>query len=688
MADVTVEFGAKIDQLIAGVDQVKSKLGEITAAADSMGAGFDRLKDIILAAFSIDGITRYIESMAALGLSVERNMAILGASANEVIQLSGVAQLVGQDMDTLSIQLNRLTLNVQKSTRDGFNPQAQSLKLLGINAQQFIAMPFEDKVNAIQAAVSKFNPSLNLTNVLTEIGGRGFASQLPLLTKSKEQWDEMQAAVARARDGLAYAIPGMADTHEKLTLMSESVQSLGARIFTVLKPAIDWAVTAFTNFAQGINYETIRNALVSIITSTNAFLTSLVNIAESLGEIFDQVANKIRGVVSPLIILNAITDTLAAALKTAVDASMRALGYALDATKPKIDAEANAFSALRDKIAEASAAMIQFANQSAFVGPLTGGAKRPEIGAINFGAAKASADALKVINDAYNEEALRIKETYGNFIFTENAKTQDLIANLDKRYAAEIAAGEKTSIAQARYALDLQKIHSQATKDYEKDLNEMFSGLEGAINGQLRGILSGTVSFAQGVKNIFADMVIKVIEEIEKLAFKWLAHELAMTLATETGTAARTTSEAAGATAAEGMQIGKALASIFRSAGETFAGVFAFLSPVMGPAAAGPAAASEATVLGVGMGIAGAAVGTDYVARTGLAVIHQGEAVVPAQFNTPFTGGGGSSQQVNLTVQAVDARSFANLLNSNPGLIANLIKRSMRDGQLNLSPAR
>ena len=49
--------------------------------------------------------------------------------------------------------------------------------------------------------------------------------------------------------------------------------------------------------------------------------------------------------------------------------------------------------------------------------------------------------------------------------------------------------------------------------------------------------------------------------------------------------------------------------------------------------------------------VAAADVGTNYVARTGLAVIHMGEAVVPAQFNTPFSGAGiGNTPPVTVNV--------------------------------------
>jgi hypothetical protein len=58
-------------------------------------------------------------------------------------------------------------------------------------------------------------------------------------------------------------------------------------------------------------------------------------------------------------------------------------------------------------------------------------------------------------------------------------------------------------------------------------------------------------------------------------------------------------------------------------------------------------------------------VGTDYVARTGLAVIHQGEQIVPAEARKPFTGanmGAPPSLTANFHIQAWDARGVQHWL--------------------------
>jgi hypothetical protein len=181
-------------------------------------------------------------------------------------------------------------------------------------------------------------------------------------------------------------------------------------------------------------------------------------------------------------------------------------------------------------------------------------------------------------------------------------------------------------------------------------------------------------------------LIIKLIEMVDKWAIEWMMQQLRMTLfgqaqsavrvgtevtaetaktaATTTGVAARSTAEEAGTAAGLATSIAAAFSSITRSAGQVFTGVFANLSPILGPAAAGPAAASASAAEAGGLALMAADTGTDYIMRSGLAVVHQGEAVVPAQFNTPYTGGGagGGGDVHNWNISAWDAASVKSWL--------------------------
>jgi hypothetical protein len=129
--------------------------------------------------------------------------------------------------------------------------------------------------------------------------------------------------------------------------------------------------------------------------------------------------------------------------------------------------------------------------------------------------------------------------------------------------------------------------------------------------------------------------------------------------------------------------LGNAIKSIMADAGKTFAGIFAFLAPEMGPAAAGPAAAGMGAVEAVTAMVPALAVGTPWVMKTGLAMIHQGEAVVPAQVNQAWQGGGGGDTHVHahFNISAMDGHSVAQFFKneSNIRTVARNLSNHLRN---------
>ncbi|MGH6990164.1 MAG: hypothetical protein ACREFD_14655 [Stellaceae bacterium] len=166
-----------------------------------------------------------------------------------------------------------------------------------------------------------------------------------------------------------------------------------------------------------------------------------------------------------------------------------------------------------------------------------------------------------------------------------------------------------------------------------------------------------------------------------------LAHlfaESQKTTATTAGVAARSAAETTGAGTSLIAQVGAAIRSIAIDAGQTFAGIFAFLAPLMGPAAAGPAAAGESAVYAAAGSISAFAVGAWEIPQDMAGILHAGEAVMPASFASGFratlgggNSGGASAPAVNVTfapqVSALDAKSVLALFN-NPAVMRPLTR--------------
>jgi hypothetical protein len=167
--------------------------------------------------------------------------------------------------------------------------------------------------------------------------------------------------------------------------------------------------------------------------------------------------------------------------------------------------------------------------------------------------------------------------------------------------------------------------------------------VQSSWDGQLRGLLSNTTTFTQAMKSILLDLVMASISHFEKMGVEWASAQLGMTTATTTGAAARAAAEEAAQTATLPVRAAKFASDIAANAALVYAGIFASMAPLLGPAAAAPASVGQATVLAQLANVPKFDVGTNFVMKTGLAMIHEGEKITPAQGSGPYTGGGGDA---------------------------------------------
>jgi hypothetical protein len=259
------------------------------------------------------------------------------------------------------------------------------------------------------------------------------------------------------------------------------------------------------------------------------------------------------------------------------------------------------------------------------------------------------------------------------------------------RLARKQEITERMLELEQRYHASVADLDQQAVVETAQRWDSMFGAVEGAFNSQLRGLLAGTTSWSRAFKTILGDLIIKFIEMVEKMTFQWIAGEIAQTSATTTGAAARASATEAGAATGLVANFAAMVKSIAGSAAETFAGIFGFLSPVMGPAAAGPAAAGEATVAGVVSAVPSFAIGSWSVPSDTLAMVHAGETIIPAgpaaAFRAAMSSGGtsaprssGGDTHVHFAVSAVDQAGVRSFFRNNSKDILRAINHGVATG--------
>ena len=266
---------------------------------------------------------------------------------------------------------------------------------------------------------------------------------------------------------------------------------------------------------------------------------------------------------------------------------------------------------------------------------------------------------------------------------------------------------DKETETDAKYFAERQKLVDQAAEQEARQWKSVADQVSGAFNSQLLKMLQGKESWAQASRKIEADLLLKFIESQVKATPEYLANlaqQVAEYLAGET---AKTSAAVAGETIRQGVQtaageqsilqtIGNALRAIFASAGQTGAEVSAAVAPAAGPAAPAIGAAAMAAVVASSTGGI-YDVGTDYVVRGGLAIIHPGETIVPAGVGQSrgsgrYTGRGLGDTihaPVSVSISALDSRSVARFFNDNAGHMIRAINKGIKSGaHLGLRTAR
>jgi hypothetical protein len=323
----------------------------------------------------------------------------------------------------------------------------------------------------------------------------------------------------------------------------------------------------------------------------------------------------------------------------------------------------------------------------------------------------ATSEELRILADATKQKLALYTEEARFYEISQSQKVALSQQALDQEYALELAAlqrrealGEQSLAAKQRIddmiiettrrrEDEMSALTRSALQQQERDYQSFGDSIMQAFNSQLRGLLSGTENWHTAFKSVLENLLVKFIEWCETSVEHYVLAEVMKTAATTSGVAARTGAEDAGAAASIGAQGAAMIRSILSSAAETFAGVFGFLSPLMGPFAAGPAAAAQATVAGMAGSVASADIGMWQVPQDMLTLVHHNELVMPAGEAGAFrsllsegdaTSGRGASVAIhpttNFHVSAVDAGSVSQWMKANSSQMMRAIDEAVRHG--------
>lgn len=652
MADdsVTIRFGARIEDLVKGVDSIKEKLGELGEYAQKVG-------ELFAIGFGARELIEFAKSMGELGTQTERSMAILGIGAEKVGELQGIAKLTGTSFEALESSLGRMSLRMQESQRDAFNPTAQGLKALGISAKDLIGIPTDQYMLKLAESFGKFNSSLNLTTAAQAAFGRGITNQLPLLLQGKEHFEEMQKAVAATGSTLSDAqAHAFSEAGDKMTLLGLSAQGLGIKLFTVLAPAVDGIVKSLTDLVQWLRKGAEEGGY--------------------LGKSFEVLGATARVVA---VAVASIVSTLQALMLVAEEGL---LAITLNMTTSEAARIAKEFENIGNKWKETVASI--YANPLRI--EVSKGGGKGNVGTMDVGGKGALAAELAAIQEriklsgmAYQSYVEQLDTELKTFRITESDKTRLQIEAINNRVAAEkhyveqelalygLTKQERQKLQSelttidAKGAADRQKVTDKLTIDQVKSWETNLGQMQSAWDSQLKGLLARTVSWKEAMRSVMSDLIMAIIKEFEKIV-------VIETLAK----------------AMQNLFKGFDLTGIFKAIAAnialTYSAVTAYFAPTLGPYAP-VAGAAVAAVAGAAAGafmaapLPGAEQGAWNVPQNSAWNLHQGELVLPrvaAQaFREQAEGGRGGGGSIN--VYAMDGASVLRVVNQHAAVFARVI---------------
>jgi hypothetical protein len=707
MADdtVNVTFGATVDDLLKGTGQVNDELDKVKAKANETGEGashgmtqlrevlqgltapirgirenLGELADIFVLGFGIDKVMKLVEAMAELGSQTSTTAQILGVSNEEVGRLAAIAALTGNSAEMLTSAFERYSVSIQRA-QTGTGPAAAALKALGLNAKDLIALPLEDQVGKIADKFEQFANGANKTAIAMALFRN--AGMVAVLNEGAKGMKELGDAADKTNTALSTdTVNALEKIHSAFAMFGMTMKGIAAQMVAELSPAISGVIASLTDLAAWFSRTGEAGGIFH-------------DIMQLLKAMMNEVAIAIFAVVFGIEVL-----TQAAAF------AVKSLGDITTGNLQKVGKDWNTYF---ESVLSAQAGFMKRYNDLmksvtlGFPGAGVPGAGGPQPPPMNLGADKTGADMIKnadaqikVLQEGLKAAELVETQKVAQYKETELEKVAIIRGLVDTEYAAEkqILENELKSGAlnvsqrqevlnkikemEAKHATELVKLNGDAYMAMQKQVELYTNALQSSINGQLRGMLAGTTTFANAFKAITGDMIIFFIEQVEKMVFKWITAKATELLVTTQVEAAKVGVVETGSAMQMAAQLPIFLKSIAASIGSVFAGVTSFLAPAIGPAAPAAGASVAAAVDATALAFVGSAEQGAYDVTPGLWQLHANEAVLPAPaaqaFRDMAEGGGLGGPALHLHGQLIDGPSLQRFARDNAGVFAGALK--------------
>lgn len=729
MADDTkvgVKVTAETQSVEPGIKDVVAQLGKLNDTVNSLGKNAESIGRKIGEAFAAKQIYDLIDKFSALGEKISQTAAITGLASDELQILQTGLKLTGGNADEAEGILNKLEKKIGEAAKGSGEAYASFMKV-GLSLEEVRNSSPYEVLEKLAKKFSEMPPSIERNNLALELGGKGFQRMIPLLSEGTEGFDKFKQILDDTGTRMTkFQVDEASRLDDQLDVMKMSTEGLGNAIYNALRPALGDVVKSTTEFIQ---------TLTKAINESHALDKAIIGIATAFTFVKVGMQNMILSMEETFAVALVKATTFAVALKEALSgnddgaARANADGLALQMSIEKnvqTQMESNAKAAgdrlrkLYDDYEKSWADMEKNKGGSGYnssSGEGAGAGARTDAAAMEKQRQQQNQIEQQKLRTqvAYNKLGLqaekeKIDQMSAMGLISDEEKLQRMRELLNQEYLMNVQAIEKEKqlknlssldqqklndkalLLKRQHELDMQRINQQSTQAQMRQYQTLFQSISRAAAGSVQGILMGTQTLKGALANAGAAMLSQFINDfVIQRVTAWLAAEAAMLVGTETKNTAIMASEAGAIVASKAANTASNIAQLTADGALTFGGVFAFMSPFMGPAAAGPAAASQAAVMAQ-MPLVALDVGAWEMPQDMPAMLHKGETVVPANFadglrkNGNIMGGGGKDGggSFHLYVSAIDMKSSMSFIKKNAAVIAAEMKNEGRKFNKNI----
>ena len=692
--DIRISFGADTGQVDSAISDVRDGVESLSPAADAAKSSFDDLKDTLVTAFSVDVIKNFVESMASLGTQIERMEVQFNMSGQQVQEWRQAMTATGGEVGNFSTAMTRLQANIDAAI-EAPGRQRDAFAQLGITVGQ-LRQNYGD-LNATSLLVADGFEKLHaqgggISELLT-LMGRGAANLAPLFAGGAEA---VQALLNQFKEfTISDDVVGQLEAiHLQLTVMEAAFTQTGAVVVSDFRPAIDALLAGLTDLAKSLTdafntSDALKGGIVVLATAFDGLRIAIVSIVDAIRALAD----------GALIFFDIMSSNTPAAQKHLED-----MRKSFDDWNNSVKSTTTSLEQLYTTQSKGQSAT----GNSASGGKKGNGPAGTDGDTDDLGFDKQDIADDLALQEAYYEKSKALAED--DLAAGKITKQQEYAAEIqylnDKHTAEEDALTEELGIYQkgtqeyqktldekalldVKYSTQVAQVQAKAALDANKSWTDSFKTINQAFEGMVQGILQGTETWQQALGKVFTDITAKFVQNtVLPMAEKWIGAQLNMTSAQEAGDAARTASTTAAAATAGATSAAASKGQVSNDAATAAANVYQSVSaiPYVGWLLAPPAAAAAfGAVEAFGSGIASFAVGSYSIPSDMPANVHAGEMIIPKTFADSIRSGeatlgsGGGGDNYNVTIQAVDSQSFANLVNSNSGVIVSAVQKSVRN---------